>query len=66
MTEGKTGRRPLFWEGSAKRDFKQFPEAGRSEGYGCRSLRRAAWRDATIRETLRLKAVLGGYRNEKE
>jgi phage-related protein len=21
------GRRPLFWEGSAKRDFKQFPEA---------------------------------------
>jgi phage-related protein len=27
MTEGKTGRRPLFWEGSAKRDFKQFPEA---------------------------------------
>ena len=20
-------RRPLFWEGSAKRDFKQFPEA---------------------------------------
>jgi phage-related protein len=27
MTEGKTGRRPLFWEDSAKRDFKQFPEA---------------------------------------
>ena len=27
MTKGKTGRRPLFWEGSAKRDFKQFPEA---------------------------------------
>jgi hypothetical protein len=27
MTEGKTGRRPLFWEGSAKRDFKQFQEA---------------------------------------
>jgi phage-related protein len=27
MTEGKMGRRPLFWEGSAKRDFKQFPEA---------------------------------------
>jgi phage-related protein len=27
MTEGKTGRRPLFWEGSAKRDFKHFPEA---------------------------------------
>jgi phage-related protein len=22
---GKLGRRPLFWEGSAKRDFKQFP-----------------------------------------
>src|SRR5882757_4433256 len=27
MTEGNTGRRPLFWEGSAKRDFKEFPEA---------------------------------------
>src|SRR5258708_35991057 len=27
MTEGKMERRPLFWEGSAKRDFKQFPEA---------------------------------------
>jgi len=25
--DGKQGRRPLFWEGSAKRDFKQFPTA---------------------------------------
>ena len=32
MTEGKTGRRPLFWEGSAKRDFKQFLEAVHKEG----------------------------------
>ena len=23
----KQGRRPLFWEGSAKRDFKEFPTA---------------------------------------
>ena len=27
MTEGRSGRRPLFWEGSSKRDFKRFPEA---------------------------------------
>jgi phage-related protein len=26
MTEGRSERRPLLWEGSAKRDFKRFPE----------------------------------------
>jgi phage-related protein len=25
MADEKSARRPLFWEGSAKRDFKQFP-----------------------------------------
>jgi hypothetical protein len=45
------GRRPLFWEGSAKRDFKQFPEAVQKD-MGCRPLRGAAWRDATICKTL--------------
>jgi hypothetical protein len=51
MTEGKTGRRPLFWEGLSKEGLQGVP-GGRSEGYGCRSLRRAAWRDATVCETL--------------
>jgi phage-related protein len=27
MTASKSARRPLFWEGSTKRDFKRFPEA---------------------------------------
>lgn len=27
MSNGKPSRQPLFWEGSAKRDFKAFPEA---------------------------------------
>jgi phage-related protein len=27
MNDGKPERRPLFWEGSSKRDFKQFPQA---------------------------------------
>jgi phage-related protein len=27
MADEKSARRPLFWEGSAKRDFKQFPAA---------------------------------------
>ncbi len=27
MADEKSIRRPLFWEGSAKRDFKQFPTA---------------------------------------
>ena len=27
MDDRKRARRPLFWEGSAKRDFKRFPTA---------------------------------------
>ena len=27
MADGKLARQPLFWEGSAKKDFKAFPEA---------------------------------------
>jgi phage-related protein len=27
MDRSASGRRPLFWEGSAKRDFKRFPTA---------------------------------------
>jgi len=102
MTEGKTGRRPLFWEGSAKRDFKQFPvaiqkdmgvalfvvqlggtppsakpwkglgpgvyeliEDHRGDTYRAVYMVKTPRADIELVET-RLKAVLGGYRNERE
>ena len=51
MTEGKTGRRPLFWEGSAKKDFKQFPEAVQKD-MGVALFVVQLGRDATICKTL--------------